>query len=258
MCCDPVHSFINGGDSRSCSDHGTTDHVNLQAALPRGLDLGVSGAATGVLCEDALNVVRTEKRRIILRSKRAARGDNRCVRKAGRRGDRIDDADDVAMLRSRAKCGKRTPAQRRENSLRSFWKCRDRSLDARMLLPIITDRVDPCRTLDGEQRNAGFGNRSDRVVAHLRREGMRSVDQESNVFSPQIFGKANDAAEPAGASRQRTNGGMGSAAGKRQRRRDSGRARQSLGELCRFARASEQQNSQWSFAHRHHGASPMP
>ena len=179
---DPGHSFVDGVDGRSRSDHGTTDHVNLQPELARSLDLGVGGVATGVLRQYALDAMLAKEGGIVLRSERTARGDDRCVRKAGRRCDRVNYADDVVMLRSRAKRSKRTPAQRGEYSLRSFGKCRDCGFDGRMLIPIVVNRLAPFRTFDGEQGNAGCGSGCDRVVADLRRERMRRIDDESDRF----------------------------------------------------------------------------
>ena len=87
---DPGHSFVDGVDGRSRSDHGTTDHVNLQSELARSLDLGVGGAATGVFRQHALDAMLAKEGGIVLRSERTARGDDRCVRKAGRRCDRVN------------------------------------------------------------------------------------------------------------------------------------------------------------------------
>ena len=86
--------------------------------------------------------------------------------------------------------------------MRSFGKCRDCGLDGRMLIPIVVNRLAPFRTFDGEQGNAGCGSGCDCVVADLRRERMRRIDDESDPFARQIFGKAGDTAEATSANRQ--------------------------------------------------------
>ena len=256
---DPGHSFVDGVDGRSRSDHGTTDHVNLQSELARSLDLGVGGAATGVFRQHALDAMLAKEGGIVLRSERTARGDDRCVRKAGRRCDRVNYADDVVMLRSRRKA---LPSELRPNAENIRCGASGSAAIAASMLA--------CSSQSSSIALPHFGRSTaskETPVAAAAAIALLLICAANGCVASTtraILSRVRYSARPETPPKPPVRTGRGLAAGLIVRPASdsvaaiAGRARQSLCETGRFARPPEQQDPQWSFVHRHHGASPMP
>lgn len=255
---DPAHRLVGSRNNVPLNDRRTTDHVDRQSEQPGSFDLRIGGVAPGILCENARNAVLAEKRHIVVRPEWTTRRDDRRVRKLGRRIGRINDANDVAMLRLRTKRQDGGTSERREDIRRSIRKGSNGLFDVVVLAPPIAAGLFPRRPLDSKQRDGGHTASGDGVCADLRRERMRRVDDEIDALAFEINGQPIRAAETADADRERTGSGIARSSSQRQRCRYARNGRQSLRNQRRFARAAEQQNLEWLSRSRIHDESPMP
>ena len=255
---DPAHRLVGSRNNVPFSNRRAADHADRQSEQPGSFDLRVSCVAAGILGENARNIVRAEKRDIVVGSKRTTRRDDSRVRKLGRQLDRIHDANDIAMLRLRTKRQDGGTSKRREDIRRSIRKGSNGLLDVVVLAPTVAAGLFPGWSLHSQQPDACDTASGNGVCADLRRERMRRIENEIDVLALEVIGKTIRAAKAADSDRQWTGSGIARSPRERQRRRDIRNVRQSLREKRRFARAAEQQNLEWLLRRRIHDESPMP
>ena len=163
-----------------------------------------------------------QQRPVCGRIERAARDLDRAIGKRQRPFGRIDEAQQVMMLRPApervemlAPDGKEHPCRLRRQGGGSGRKVGD-------LAPVVARSRAPGRALERQQRRAGHSAGRNRVAADFRREGMRCVDHPGNARLAQIARKAPDAAKAAHAHRHRLGPRRAGAPGIGQDRRQPG------------------------------------
>lgn len=95
---EPAQHRLGGLDARTRRDRGPVDQHDRQTQLPRGIELGARALAACVLGHDPLDLVTAQKLQILGQREGAAGGD-RLRPGQGQRIGRIDEAQQVVMLR---------------------------------------------------------------------------------------------------------------------------------------------------------------
>lgn len=221
----------------------TLDHDHLDAPLPCGCDLAIGRRATAVLGDDHVDVVPLQQFALGLFLEGAGGEDVTGLGNIERRGDGIDAADDVAMLRRIVEMEGFLPSYRKEDAA---GRCADRrnSLGNRGDTgPAVAGLLLPDGTAEREKGDAGRSRRNQRIVRNPRGKGMRRIDQEIKFFVRQESGESVTAAEATAANRDRLGHGLGRAPRQRQMQIPIVTLRQGSRQLPRFRRAAEDQDT---------------
>jgi len=127
---------------------------------------------------------------------------DRRLRQGRRRLGRIDEAQQVMVLRFGGKGGERLLADGKEDAGRIVGQRRDGGGDIRHVPPVITRLRLPRRAFQRDQGRCGFRAGGDGVPAHPCGEGVGRVDDMGDAFVPQIIGQPRHPAEAAHAHGQ--------------------------------------------------------
>ena len=147
------------------------------------------------------------------------------------------------VLRRFAEGAELVTAQRDKDAARRLSKRTYCLANIAYLDPAIACNRDPWRPAQRDQRHAALPCRGCGVGRDDRGVGMRGIDQHVDALARQIVRKPRDAAEAADAQRHRLLGRRRRAAGKRQRDVEIGMASEAPGQLSRFRRAAENEDS---------------
>ena len=115
---------------------------------------------------------------------------------SGARG-RVDQSDQIKMLRMPRERRELRPADTEEYAARSSAQClsgRDKVID---LDPMIPGDALPRRALKRKQRNGESRAGRNRMCAHLRSKRMRGIDHTRDLFAAKIVDQPIDAAKAA-------------------------------------------------------------
>ncbi len=178
--------------------HGGAGYQNdLEAKRPRRIDLGARTLATGILGNDAVDGVPLQERQIVIVAERAAIDDNLAVRQGLRILRRIDEAQEVVMLRLGGKEIEVLPADGEKHASRVAFKRRDRAGHVGHRTPTVARLAHPGFALERHQRDAGKPRSLDRIGADLRRERVGRIDEMGDSVVAHPLGETFRAAEPA-------------------------------------------------------------
>lgn len=240
---EPAHHLGDGFDGLPRRNEWPAHHHHRQRQLARGLDFCRRGIATGVLGHHDLDAVFCQHGIVGGAAKRPAGHDQLRVGKRQRRPRRIDQPDQITVLRMRGENIETLPPDAEKHPARRRAERFGRSLQIIDLDPAIAGRAPPGLALQRQQRQAGQGASSDRVGTHLRGERMRGVDNAGDLFGAKIVDEAIDAAEtaePPGNRRPRRAFGT---AGIRQDRVEAGVIRYRLRKPISVGSAAENQDA---------------
>lgn len=179
------------------------DQDHRDPELARGIELCPRAAAARVLGDDMGDAVILQQRAIASFGERAARDHCNNIGQRQRTFGRVDQAQEVMVLRLRGETREVLLADGKEYAGRDLGQGGDGGLKIRNMGPVISVACLPRRAFIGAKRRAGFCASRDSVPAHLGREGMRRVDDVGYALGPQVVGKPLGAAEAADAGRQR-------------------------------------------------------
>lgn len=182
---------------------GAVDHRHRQAQFAGRRELGLRAGSSGILAHDDLDGVLTHQPDVAFDGEGAAI-DNEAVARQWRRGfGRIDEAQEIMMLRLRDEFGDMHAAQRQHDPAGRPGKPGHGSADIRYMAPAIALLRCPGGAGESDQRRSGKARGGYGIRAHGRGEGMRRVDQVGHPVLPQPVGKAIRASETADAHRDR-------------------------------------------------------
>lgn len=219
------------------------DHDDRQAEIARCFDLGVSCSAAGVLGDDDLDLLISQQSGFGGAIERPTRLQEADVGQQDFLLGRIDGARDVVMLGSRREGVQIKPAQAQEHTTRCRAECGRGRVGIAHDLPAIAELRLPGWPRDRDERNAGRATGGEGIGRDLVGVGMRGIDDYSDGMIGDEACEAVGAAEAADARRQRLRLGRRGAAGKRQRRFESGVAGDEPRQCGGFRRAAENENA---------------
>lgn len=235
--------FLGRSGAMPVIGHRPLDEHDGQAENARGDDLAVGGLSTGILADDHLDPVFAKKSDLVLHREGAAGQQVFDLRRIERRVDRIDAAQEIAVLRRGVEGLGLLPADGEEDAARVFSECRDgvgHRGDAR---PAVAVRFVPAATFQSQKRNAGLTACGAGIGGNLPGEGMRGVDQEIDRLRAEIIDEAGHAAEAAAAHGHGLRGGIDRAAGERQRHGEIVAVRQARGKFAGFGRSAQYEDA---------------
>ncbi len=237
----------NLGDRFDRFPHGNerpTDHHHRQGEITCRFDLGRGGVSAGIPGDDNVSVEILQHGPITCAVERPTRHDHFCIGERQRLARRIDQPNQVSVLRIRRESLQMLPADAEEHTALRATKGLRRGRDIIDFDPVVARQMLPRRTLQRQQRHGGDLAGGDRIRAHLRREGMGRIDDAVDALCTKVVHKAGNTAKAAdtpGNSRwQRIPG----AAGIGQHRIDLPVVGQSCRQPVRVGSAAEDQNAQ--------------
>lgn len=200
---EPGHHLIGRMYSFSRADRGASDHDHRKTQHARGFQLGAGALATGILGDDAGDLVFDQQRMIVGCAERAAGDDCLGIGQGERRFGWVDQAEQVVMLRRGGEMEKPLPPDREKNALRRAIQRCGCAGDVGDAMPMITCLREPGRALESDQRNPGCCCRFDCIPAHRRGERVGSVNQRGKRARTEVVGQPGRAAKSADADLDR-------------------------------------------------------
>lgn len=180
-------------------DHRPLHHHNRQAQQARGVQLGLGAGSAGILGDNDIHLVVAHQRGVCVHVKRATRDDDGVLRQGRWAGRRIDQPQDVMVLRLGCKFCKVHAAQCQHDGLRRPLQCRRRGADVGYRMPAVAGDRMPGRTGQRQQGYTRLGSGGDGIAAHLSGKRMGGIDQVGDGMRVQIPHQPRHAAKAADA-----------------------------------------------------------
>ncbi len=209
---EPAQHLSDAFRSRPIRQLRPRDHDDGQAEFAGGIDLGARTGAAGVARDDPFDMTRTHRLQFIREHERPARYDDVGLRKGRRAVGRIDEAQNIGVLRLRAEGRDVLPADGEKHARGFVGKRGDGGVEIRHLDPVVTGLFRPWRAFEREQRRPGSCAGGGGIATHPGGERMRRIDDMRDVFLMDVGRESARAAEAAAANRQRLARGCAGAA----------------------------------------------
>jgi hypothetical protein len=219
------------------------DHDDWKAKRARCYYLGVGRIGAGILGNDNIDGVSAHEGDLGLRLERPALQDQFGPRRHRIRRGRVYRADEVAVLRGRAKRADLLPPDREKHVLRLFSERGHGLVRVGNADPFVAVLLQPRRSHEREERDSRDTRRGDGVRRNARREGVRSIDDCLDGVLLRPLHEPVGAAKTAAARRDRRHAWRGRTAGQRQYRAEARIAGEAPSQLGRFARAAENEDA---------------
>lgn len=234
---------LDRADGGNAGRWAAFDHDDLDTKCPRRDDLAIGSIAAGILGDHDVDVLVLQQLPLVRLAEGAACQDVAAIRHGEWRIDRIDTADEIAMLWRLGEAAGLLAADGEENPAGFGSKRGDCLLNVFDAGPDVALTRFPGGTTQREERNGRFFRSHGRVCGDLVGKRMGRVDEQVDAFLSQVIDESVDAAETTDARRQGQGLGVGSAAGQRNRRNEIRTPRQPFGQPARFGRAAENQDT---------------
>lgn len=190
----PMQHILKPRQNRAGGHNRAVHQDHRQAQFPCRQQLGRGPLSSGVLGHDPLNPMRTHKGHIPNHIKRSARNFSLPLRQRHVLW-RIDQAQQIVMLRSRCEHPKRLFSDRQKHPRGGLRQGGQRGAHVWNMMPGITGLSLPRRALKGQQikPHRRAGNLC--ITAHIYGKRMCCINDFPNIFSAQIGLQARDAAK---------------------------------------------------------------
>ena len=172
----PVQHALNRGADRPWGQGRAVHHHDRQAQFSRRHELRLGALATCILGHDDLRAMVAHQGKVILVAEWPAAQYHPGIGQRQRLTGRIDQAQEVMMLRRRGEVAKALAADGKENTGRLHGQGCGSLLSALHRDPVLTRPGHPGGALQSHQGNSREFSGFHRVLRHLRREGMRGID----------------------------------------------------------------------------------
>lgn len=188
---------INAFRPRCLRQGRTAEHDHLNAEFARGFDLGIGRGAATILANDHVNAVSFQHLPFGRSVERPASENIGRIRHREWGLDRIDTADEIAMLRRLLEGQKLLTAKRKEHTARRAAQGSDSFAAAVNQCPAVAGNRLPCRPSQRQQRHARKPRRCGSAGRNLRRVGVRRIDYQIDAMFANIGGQPFRSAEAA-------------------------------------------------------------
>mmetsp|Transcript_29006 Transcript_29006/g.55661 ORF Transcript_29006/g.55661 Transcript_29006/m.55661 type:complete len:246 (+) Transcript_29006:2163-2900(+) len=182
----PVHHLGHAIRLRPRGDHGTVDHDHRQVQGTRGLDFGIGPGAAGILGHHQINAVLRHQRAVIRGGERPARHQHMVIGKGRRDLGRVNEAQQIEMLRIGREVLQMHPPYGQHHAGRWSVQCAHGTGNIGHVGPIIA-RLSAPRCAD--QRDQGYARLRTglhRIAAHLGGKRVGRIDHMSDLFCAHI------------------------------------------------------------------------
>ena len=242
MGCEQRKRLVNCCNSGARWNVRPRNHVNREAERTRRFDFRHRCRAASVFCKNRFDAMVHEQRDVIARSEWSTRCDDRRMRHGQRRNQRVNDANDVVVLRREAKRVERQTSETGKDVCRLSWERGNRIFNAGIVLPAVARLRFPLTPLERNQRHASpLGGRNG-ISTDLSCKRMRRVEKHADPLVAQISGESIDSAKAAAASRNRNLLRRGGAPGKRQDGIEPCVGGEAFAQRARFTRAAKHEH----------------
>lgn len=194
---EPGHHIFGKVDFHPFRYGGAFDHHHRQAEPARGGQLGCSARAARILAYDKIDGVVLHQAAIPFHGEGPAVDDQAVMRQGRGLSRRIDEPQEVVVLRLRGKGLDVHPPQRQHDAPAWPAKQIDRTLDVAGAKPAIAGNRRPGGPGQRDVRNARNPGGIDRMGAHLGRKGVGCIHKVGDVVAPQVLDQSCNAAEAA-------------------------------------------------------------
>lgn len=240
---DQTKRRLDRADGGDAGRRTAPDHDDLKSKRPCGRDLSIGGAAAGVLGDDDVDALVVEQLSLIGFAKGAAGEHVSATGRGERRIDRIDAADEIAVLRCcREATGFLTPDCEKDAPW-SAAQCGDSGIDILHANPFVTRHRIPTRSQQGKNRDPGLLGSGGSIGGDLVGEGMGRINKQIDAFLSQIINQAFYTPEASDSSRQGQGLGIDGSACKGNRRFDIVAPCQAFRQAPRLGRAAQDQDA---------------
>ena len=238
----PPHHLVDVVGHIALRQYRPRNHDDRQSEDARSIEFRAGSLASSILGDDKRNIVFAQQRQIPFEAERAARNHGFSVRQRKRFPRRIDQAQQVTVVRTRSKCDEILPANREKDPGRGFGERFHGGIDAAHVVPRVARQGRPGRALERDVLHVALATGKESVPAHQGSEGMRGVDQVSDAFASEILDEPRNTTETSDPHGERLHGRSGRAAGIGEHTvhvcfRDS------AGDLARLRRPAQQQDA---------------
>lgn len=200
---DPVQNRSHIMGFVAAGQCGSVDHDHRDSKGTGGQQLGLRAGTTRVFGNGTGDAVTAHQRKITLGGERAAIQHDLMIGKGQRSVGRIDQAQQIEMLRVRHKFSQMHPADGQKDTLGRAVQRGNGTIDVGHMGPVVLCGCLPRRAGQCDQRCAGLRAGDNGIVAHLRGKGMRRVNHVGDAVVANVTGQAIGPAKPARALRQR-------------------------------------------------------
>jgi len=242
---EPAQNIRDAFDFFPRGNQGTAHHHHRQSEIARGLDLGVRRIAAGIARDHDVDAMIDQDRAVAGESEWSTRHDDFRIPQRQRPARRIDQPDQIEMLRMRGEQLEMLPPDAEKYPARRRAQGISRRGDVVNFDPAIGRHALPGSPLKRQQWHIGHNTGRGRVRTDLSRERVGGIDDAHDFFRTDIVDQAIDAAKTADAPGNRRQRRIFGAAGIGQHRIEvrllCDRRHQPIG----VGGATEDQNPQW-------------
>ncbi len=193
----PCQHLIDAVGCWAWGNGGPCNHHYGQAQRTRGRNLGRRALAASVLGHKFGDAMRCHQRKIARYIKGAARDDGMGVGQWQRRGGRIDQAQQIAMLRLGCESGQMHAPQRQKHPFGWSAQRGDGARHIGHIMPDVVGFSAPRGPFKRQQRHVGRGSGQHGMPTHLCRKGVGCIDQMGDRVFAQILRQTVWSSEPA-------------------------------------------------------------
>ena len=190
----PGKNLTHGRNFRAPGQRRTVDHHNRQAKLAGRSNLSITALAARIFGHHQINLVVFQQFAVGFLAERTARDDQFVVRQVRSRSFGLHHPQKVAVLRNAFEQMNICSSNGEKDAFRFSINKLNGVIHVACGYPMIPGLRLPRRPGQRDQRNTGSLARSNRVVAHLRRERMGGVDDMRNTA---LFQKSSQAVHAA-------------------------------------------------------------
>ena len=237
---DPLDHFADIMELSPVRQSGPVDHQHRQAQCACRFDLGDRAAPPCILRHDQINAMRFHQRPVPRQYEGTAIHHQPMTGQCGRRVGRVDEAQQIMMLRSRGECVDMHAPDSQHDAPRRSVERRDSARNIGNAKPAIARFLIPFGPGQRDQRHTDIFCGGHRIRAHPGSKGMGCIDQMGDVRLLQIARQSRHAAESADPRRHGLVRRSGGAPGITERRSDSA-LRTGPGERACLGRSAKDQ-----------------
>ena len=197
----PIHNLIHTAYFVPGRQFGPINHQNRQVKRTSGVQFGTRSVTARVLRHVQVDAMLSQQCVIGRQIKRSAINDDVVIGQRRRRVGRINETQNIVVLRLGDETGNLGPADGQKDTFRVDGQPLQGGVHIRRVRPVITFLRCPCRAVQRDQRHAAAFRSGDGVAAYLRGKRVRGIDHMSDFEVFQIGHKTFNTAKTACAGR---------------------------------------------------------
>ncbi len=178
------------------------DHDDRSLERPRSNDFRRCPGAACIFGHHQLNIMRAHQFQIPFNRERPTIKDNRRVGQRNALLGRVDEAQNVMVLRVWCEGAKMHTSNGQHYTRRRSVECCNGTSNVRYAVPLVPRLRLPRRALQRDERHTRFSTSRNRIVTHLAGKGMCCVDDMSYGRPTEVIAEPFDASKSTNAHRQ--------------------------------------------------------